>query len=277
MRFFRLLVFILVLFMLTVQPSEAHRSGCHSWHSCPSDSGSYTCGDRGYCSQCSDNEYCLNGSSRLTPTQQTSAETSKPSSPEPISTPTAIIFNETRPAIQDPISDVTTSPKGQKAPEPPKQPSPGTIPPLVSDIQKQPLQNPVQNITPPSIPTNSGLCKGTARCFNGTITKIIDGDTLIIDGVKVRLAIVNTPEFYQWGYRKSKAFTAGLCRKDSLAIVDQDDMQLTDKYGRMVAVVYCHGRNLNEELLLNTYAKIWKKYCRLSEFGNDSWARSYGC
>src|SRR3989344_9174761 len=26
----------------------AHRSGCHRWHSCPSDSGSYTCGDAGH-------------------------------------------------------------------------------------------------------------------------------------------------------------------------------------------------------------------------------------
>lgn len=29
----------------------AHRSGCHRWHSCPSDSGSYTCGDAGYACQ----------------------------------------------------------------------------------------------------------------------------------------------------------------------------------------------------------------------------------
>jgi hypothetical protein len=28
--------------------SYAHRSGCHRWHSCPSDSGSYGCGDLGY-------------------------------------------------------------------------------------------------------------------------------------------------------------------------------------------------------------------------------------
>lgn len=29
-------------------PALAHRSGCHSLHSCPSDSSSYTCGDLGY-------------------------------------------------------------------------------------------------------------------------------------------------------------------------------------------------------------------------------------
>ena len=33
-------------------PAEAHRDGCHRWHSCPSDSGSYVCGDLGYYSEC---------------------------------------------------------------------------------------------------------------------------------------------------------------------------------------------------------------------------------
>lgn len=30
----------------------AHQSGCHRWHSCPSDSGSYACGDLGYYTYC---------------------------------------------------------------------------------------------------------------------------------------------------------------------------------------------------------------------------------
>lgn len=42
-------------------PALAHRSGCHRWHSCPSDSGSYVCGDTGYCSGCGNNYYCKNG------------------------------------------------------------------------------------------------------------------------------------------------------------------------------------------------------------------------
>ena len=32
--------------------ADAHRDGCHRWHSCPSDTGSYVCGDLGYYSQC---------------------------------------------------------------------------------------------------------------------------------------------------------------------------------------------------------------------------------
>jgi len=43
-------IFLLFIFLssLETQKLEAHRSGCHRWHSCPSDSGSYTCGDAGH-------------------------------------------------------------------------------------------------------------------------------------------------------------------------------------------------------------------------------------
>jgi Excalibur calcium-binding domain len=34
------------------QTARAHRDGCHRWHSCPSDTGSYVCGDLGYTSEC---------------------------------------------------------------------------------------------------------------------------------------------------------------------------------------------------------------------------------
>ncbi|MFQ5961282.1 MAG: thermonuclease family protein [Candidatus Methylomirabilales bacterium] len=46
--------------MLISVSALAHRSGCHRWHSCPSDHGTYVCGDLGYCSGCPDNQYCLN-------------------------------------------------------------------------------------------------------------------------------------------------------------------------------------------------------------------------
>lgn len=46
----RFLVFAIVFTIPLVFASkiEAHQSGCHRWHSCPSDSGSYSCGDLGY-------------------------------------------------------------------------------------------------------------------------------------------------------------------------------------------------------------------------------------
>ncbi|MDO8452823.1 MAG: hypothetical protein Q7S79_03675 [bacterium] len=40
-------IFVFV-FLLAPLFTFAHRSGCHRWHSCPSDTGSYICGDLGY-------------------------------------------------------------------------------------------------------------------------------------------------------------------------------------------------------------------------------------
>ncbi len=42
------------LLTINVASASAHRSGCHRWHSCPSDTGSYVCGDLGYTSECPD-------------------------------------------------------------------------------------------------------------------------------------------------------------------------------------------------------------------------------
>ena len=52
------------IFLLLPSPTEAHRSGCHRWHSCPSDTGSYTCGDLGKCGFCPDNQFCEAGQPR---------------------------------------------------------------------------------------------------------------------------------------------------------------------------------------------------------------------
>lgn len=52
-------------------PADAHRDGCHRWHSCPSDSGSYICGDLGYDSGCP-------GTTETTEPDQSEDETVEP-------------------------------------------------------------------------------------------------------------------------------------------------------------------------------------------------------
>ena len=47
-----LLILTLSIGVIPLTPSYAHQSGCHRWHSCPSDSGSYVCGDLGYDTYC---------------------------------------------------------------------------------------------------------------------------------------------------------------------------------------------------------------------------------
>jgi endonuclease YncB( thermonuclease family) len=69
------LAICLVTFLFGLQATDAHRSGCHRWHSCPSDRGTYTCGDLGYCNYCPDNQYCQAGKPKAAATKQ---KTTKP-------------------------------------------------------------------------------------------------------------------------------------------------------------------------------------------------------
>lgn len=45
---FLLITLFALGFTMFVNVVDAHQSGCHRWHSCPSDTGSYVCGDLGY-------------------------------------------------------------------------------------------------------------------------------------------------------------------------------------------------------------------------------------
>ena len=123
------------------------------------------------------------------------------------------------------------------------------------------------------------LCAGKAECFVGTVTHIVDGDTLDVDGKRIRLALVNTPEIGEDGSDDAKKFAETLCPVGSDVIVDQDDGQLYDVYGRMVAKLTCGNENkiLNEELTYHDYAGILSEYCDESEFSSELWAQRYGC
>lgn len=120
-------------------------------------------------------------------------------------------------------------------------------------------------------------CKGNATCFNGTVTKITDGDTLDVNNITIRLALVNCPEYYDGGYEKAKDFVSNMCPVGSIEMVDEDDGQTEGSFNRTIAVVYCNGKNLNEELLEKGYCEIDKRFCDVSEFGDSVWAVKFGC
>jgi endonuclease YncB( thermonuclease family) len=121
------------------------------------------------------------------------------------------------------------------------------------------------------------LCKGHAKCWEGTVNWIADGDTLEVDSIRIRLALIDAPEQGQPGSVEARDFVAHLCPVGGKAIVDQDDIQLSDNYGRVIAVVWCSGKNLNAEVIHAGLAKIYLKHCHESEFRDEAWARENGC
>jgi len=120
-------------------------------------------------------------------------------------------------------------------------------------------------------------CSGDARCITGTVTKIVDGDTIHVDGVSVRFALSSAPELKGFGGIDSRNFIDTICPVGSDVLVDEDDSQTEGSYGRMIGVVYCNGVNLNSELLDAGLGYMADQFCDSSEFAEDSWAIKHGC
>ena len=123
----------------------------------------------------------------------------------------------------------------------------------------------------------SQMCLGTTGCFQEQVTSIVDGDTIYTDTLKIRLSLTNTPERGEDGFAEAAEFTRKLCPVGSVILVDQDDLQRVDKYGRVLGKVFCEGKLLNSELLYGGHANILTQYCSTSEFSGEAWAREFGC
>lgn len=89
-----------------------------------------------------------------------------------------------------------------------------------------------------------------------------DGDTISVlrgnEKVNVRLYGVDTPEKKQAFGNQAKRFTNTAVRNMSVKIVPFDK----DKYGRTVALVYVDDRCLNEQLVRDDLAWVYRKYCK---------------
>jgi len=128
-------------------------------------------------------------------------------------------------------------------------------------------------------------CLGSARCIQGVVTRIVDGNTLYVEEsnssttYKVDLSLIEAPSRSEEGFAESTAFTRDLCL-GSTVLVDEDDMLSTSSSSSdsdIVGVVYCSSTNLNSELLDNGYAELETEQCATSQFANEPWVKDHGC
>ena len=136
---------------------------------------------------------------------------------------------------------------------------------------------PLANGSELEIKVTTSTCEGKAECIIGNVTNVVDGDTLDINNTRIRLAIINTPEIGEPGYLEAKQFTSSVCPVGSKAIADEDDGQPEGSYNRVIAKVTCGDKVLNEELLRANLAEVLVKFCGVSEFRDEVWAKSNGC
>ena len=116
-------------------------------------------------------------------------------------------------------------------------------------------------------------CDGDARCISGTVTMVIDGDTIKVSEQSIRFALASTPELNEVNGVEAKNFIESICPPGSSVLVDEDDGQPDGSYDRMVGMIHCNGVNLNQAILDAGYGTISKNFCSKSEFSNEVWAK----
>ena len=100
------------------------------------------------------------------------------------------------------------------------------------------------------------------------IKNCYDGDTCTaIDGEKIRLACIDTPELKGKNSDHEKAIEAKDFLNKLIADKEISIKRITkDRYGRTVAELFKDGLNIQELIVNKGYGKIYKKYAYQCEW-----------
>ncbi len=91
------------------------------------------------------------------------------------------------------------------------------------------------------------------------VTNVVDGDTLDIDtGERIRLSGINTPETDECYYQEAKNRLRQLTLNQYVYL--EQDKSNRGKYGRLLRYIYVDDLLVNEQLVLEGFAKVYDKY-----------------
>lgn len=105
----------------------------------------------------------------------------------------------------------------------------------------------------------SSTSQAAWRC---KVVKVADGDTVTAwckgQKVRIRLARIDAPEKSQPYGLASKRLLENMVAHKNVTIIPN----VRDRYGRVVAEIECNGRNINQELVRNGAAWVYRRYSR---------------
>lgn len=102
------------------------------------------------------------------------------------------------------------------------------------------------------------LLPAVALGAEAVVTKVTDGDTIEAGGRKIRLQGIDAPEANQPYGGRATAALQGLILHRRVRL----KIQGTDRYGRLIAVAYSEGRNVNRWMVEKGHAWEYDKYSK---------------
>ncbi|MBY4598014.1 thermonuclease family protein [bacterium BD-1] len=102
-----------------------------------------------------------------------------------------------------------------------------------------------------------------AVCGRTRVTCVVDGDTFWLDGARIRLATIDTPEIHRPKCQKEKAL--GLqARSRLIELLNAGSFELywssderVDRYGRLLLVAQRDGESIGQQLVREGLAHSW--------------------
>lgn len=109
------------------------------------------------------------------------------------------------------------------------------------------------------------LCIASASGAVSNTVRIIDGDTVDVNGVRYRLEGIDAPEISQRCRAYSGTWNCGEAARDALVAMAAGKRvecigDKTDSYGRVLGYCFADGRDLNREMVRQGYAWAFRKY-----------------
>ena len=109
--------------------------------------------------------------------------------------------------------------------------------------------------------------------INSTVgmAKVIDGDTIIINGEKIRFAGIDTPERNKVGHNFSKIKLKKILGNNIISCIREPQL---DPWGRTIAECFLDDESISSFMVKNGYACDYKKYSKKKYAKQQEYAKS---
>ena len=104
------------------------------------------------------------------------------------------------------------------------------------------------------------ICVSANADFTGTVTRVIDGDTIIVtvggENKRVRMYGIDAPELKQAHGEVSRDTLSEMIQNQTVQIIERG----TDQYQRIIGIVMHNGIDIGGTLVLNGFAWCYRLY-----------------